>query len=79
MDIGHEEGGSAYANAGMSLRSPPAYSRASPPKKNQSLHTVLLCALIALQRRRCGFDPWLQKSDPTCLEATKPMTTKGLA
>ena len=41
---GHEEGGSAYAKAGSSLRSPPGYSRASTPK-NQSLSTLLLCAL----------------------------------
>ena len=47
LDKGHEEGGSAYANAGSSLRSPPGYSRASPPQKNQSLPTVLLCALTS--------------------------------
>src|SRR5574341_120521 len=47
LDKGHEEGGSAYANAGSSLRSPPGYSRASPPQKNQSLLTVLLCALTS--------------------------------
>ena len=35
---GHEEGGSAYAKVGSSLRSPPGYSRASTPK-NQSLPT----------------------------------------
>ena len=29
---GHEEGGSAYAKAGSSLRSPPGNSRASTPK-----------------------------------------------
>ena len=29
---GHEEGGSAYAKAGLSLRSPPGNSRASTPK-----------------------------------------------
>src|SRR5574340_366175 len=29
LDKGHEEGGSAYANAGSSLRSPPGCSRAS--------------------------------------------------
>ena len=44
-DKGHEEGGSAYAKAGSSLRSPPGYSRASTPK-NQSLPTLLLYALI---------------------------------
>ena len=32
-DKGHEEGGSAYAKAGLSLRSPPGYSRASTPQK----------------------------------------------
>src|SRR5574337_1090235 len=42
LDKGHEEGGSAYANAGSGLRSPPGFSRASPPQKNRSLPTVLL-------------------------------------
>ena len=37
-DKGHEEGGSAYAKAGSSLRSPPGNSRASTPQ-NQSLPT----------------------------------------
>ena len=45
-DKGHAEGGSAYAKAGSSLRSPPGYSRASTPK-NQSLPTLLLCALTS--------------------------------
>ena len=45
-DKGHEEGGSAYAKAGSSLGSPPGYSRASSPK-NQSLPTLLLCALTS--------------------------------
>ena len=31
-DKGHEEGGSAYAKVGLSLRSPPGNSRASTPK-----------------------------------------------
>src|SRR5574337_1247572 len=47
LDKGHEEGGSAYANVGSSLRSPPGCSRASPPQKNRSLPTVLLCALTS--------------------------------
>ena len=46
-DKGHEEGGSAYAKAGSSLRSPPRYSRASTTQKNQSLPTLLLCALTS--------------------------------
>src|SRR5574337_1031944 len=46
-DKGHEEGGSAYANAGSSLRNPPGYSRAFPPQKYRSLPTVLLCALTS--------------------------------
>ena len=37
-DKGHEEGGSACAKAGSSLRSPPGNSRASTPQ-NQSLPT----------------------------------------
>ena len=45
-DKGHEEGGSAYAKAGSSLGSPPGYSRASTPK-NQSLPTLLLCAVTS--------------------------------
>src|SRR5574341_1038753 len=47
LDKGHEEGGSAYANAGSSLRSPLGCSRASPPQKTRSLPTVLLCALTS--------------------------------
>src|SRR5574337_928698 len=47
LDKGHEEGGSAYANAESSLSSPPGYSRASPKQKNQSLPTVLLCSLTS--------------------------------
>ena len=35
---GHEEGGSAYAKAGSSLRSPPGNSRASTPK-------IIVCLL----------------------------------
>ena len=46
-DKGHEEGGSTYAKVGSSLRSPPGYSRASPPQNNQSLPTLLLCALTS--------------------------------
>ena len=46
-DKGHEEGGSAYAKAGSSLGSAPGYSRASTPQKNQSLPTLLLCALTS--------------------------------
>jgi len=41
---GHEEGGLAYAKAGSSLRSLPGNSRAIYPQ-NQSLPTLLLCAL----------------------------------
>ena len=57
LDKGHEEGGSAYANAGSSLRSPPGYSRASPPQKNQSLPTVLLCALTSVFTGGCPPPP----------------------
>src|SRR5574337_819345 len=47
LDKGHEEGGSAYANAGSSLRSPPGFFGAFLPQKNRSLPTVLLCALTS--------------------------------
>ena len=39
---GHEEGGSAYAKAGSSLRSPPGNSQASTPKPESAY--FLLCA-----------------------------------
>ena len=42
-DKGHEEGGSACAKAGSSLRSPPGNSRASTPPKPESAY-FLLCA-----------------------------------
>ena len=51
LDKGHEEGGSAYANAGSSLRSPPGYSRASPPPKKTGvclLYCFVLSPLISL-------------------------------
>ena len=41
---GHEEGGSAYAKAGSSLRSTP-WKFSSIYPQNQSLPTLLLCAL----------------------------------
>ena len=40
---GHEEGGSTYAKAGLSLRSPPGNSQASTPKPESAY--FLLCAL----------------------------------
>ena len=43
-DKGHEEGGSAYAKAGSSLRSAPGYSRASTPKKPESAYFIALCS-----------------------------------
>ena len=43
-DKGYEEGGSAYAKAGSSLRSPPGYSRASTPKKPESAYFIALCS-----------------------------------
>ena len=43
---GHEEGGLAYTKVGSGLRSPPGYSPVSTPK-NQSLPTLLLCALTS--------------------------------
>ena len=58
-DKGHEEGGSAYAKAGSSLRSPPGYSRAFPPQKNQSLPTLLLCALTSDFTGGCPLPPSL--------------------
>ena len=41
---GHEEGGSAYAKAGLSLRSPPGNSRASTPKTRVCL---LYCFVLS--------------------------------
>ena len=56
-DKGHEEGGSAYAKACSSLRSPPGYSRAFSPQKNQSLPTLLLCALTSDFTGGCPLPP----------------------
>ena len=47
-DKGHEEGGSAYAKAGSSLRSPPGYSRASTPQKPESAYFIALCSHLWL-------------------------------
>ena len=47
-DRGYEEGGSAYAKAGSSLRSPPGYSRASTPKKPESAYFIALCSHLTL-------------------------------
>ena len=44
-DKGHEEGGSAYAKAGSSLRSPPGYSRASTPQKTRVC--LLYCFVLS--------------------------------
>ena len=44
-DKGHEEGGSAYAKAGSSLRSPPGYSQASTPKKTRVC--LLYCFVLS--------------------------------
>ena len=41
---GHEEGGSAYAKAGSSLRSAPRYSRAPTPQKPESAYFTALCS-----------------------------------
>ena len=43
-DKGHEEGGSAYTKAGLSLGSAPGYSRASTPKKPESAYFIALCS-----------------------------------
>ena len=47
---GHEEGGSAYAKAGSSFRSPPGNSRAYTPKKTGVclLYCFVLSPLISL-------------------------------
>ena len=43
-DKGHEEGGSAYAQAGSSLGSAPGCSRASTPQKPESAYFIALCS-----------------------------------
>ena len=52
---GHEEGGSAYAKAGSSLRSPPGNSRASAPKPKSAY--FLLCALTYTSDFKRGCPP----------------------
>ena len=50
LDKGHEEGGSAYANAGSSLRIHPDILEHLPPKKNRVclLYCFVLSPLISL-------------------------------
>ena len=50
LDKGHEEGGSAYANAGSSLRSPPDVLEHLPPKKTGVclLYCFVLSPVISL-------------------------------
>ena len=43
-DKGHEEGGLAYAKAGLSLRSPPDILEHLPPKKPESAYLMALCS-----------------------------------
>ena len=43
-DKGHEEGGSAYAKAGSALWSPPGYSLASTPQKQECASFIALCS-----------------------------------
>ena len=50
---GHEEGDSAHAKAGLSLRSPPGYSRASTPQTRVCL--LYCCVLSPLTLR--GLSP----------------------
>ena len=52
---GHEEGGSAYAKAGSSLRSPPGNSRAPTPKP-ESAYVTALCSHLHLWLYR-GLSP----------------------
>ena len=59
-DKGHEEGGSAYAKVGSSLRSPLDILEHLPPK-NQSLPTLLLCALTSDFTGGCPPPPLLEK------------------
>ena len=47
-DKGHEEGGSAYSKAGLSLGSLPRYSRASSPQKTESAYFIALCSHLWL-------------------------------
>ena len=54
-DKGHEEGGSAYAKAGSSLRCPPGNSRASTPKTRVCLLSAL-CSHLHLWLYR-GLSP----------------------
>ena len=55
LDKGHEEGGSAYGNAGSSLRSPPGCSRASPPQKITFAHLICWSYIILWYRASITF------------------------
>ena len=55
-DKGHEEGGSAYAKAGSSLRGPPGYSRAFSPKKPESAYFIAYAKAGSSLRYSTVFD-----------------------
>src|SRR5574337_955604 len=79
LDKGHEEGGSAYANAGSSFRSPPGYSRASPAQKNQSLllYCFVLSPLISLEHPdRAELERRIQGRLPAGWQTRVPVFTK---
>ena len=71
---GHEEGGSAYAKAGSSFRSPPGNSRASTPKTRVCLLSALCfhlhlwlyggCPPLPLSEKRISLQ--LQLTIPGC-------------
>ena len=60
-DKGHEEGGSAYAKAGSSLRSPPGNSRASTPKTRVCLLSALCSHLHLWLYGGCPPPPLCEK------------------
>ena len=58
---GHEKGGSAYAKAGSSLRSPPGNSRASTPKTRVCLLYCFVLSPTPLTTGSCPLPPLSEK------------------
>ena len=78
---GHEEGGSAYAKAGSSLRGPPGNSRASTPKTRVCLLYCVMLSTYSSDINR-GLSPhhlFLEKVNLELLDNKSPGYNKSVS
>ena len=80
-DKGHEEGGLAYAKAGLSLKGPPENSRASTPKTRVCmLYCVMLSTYSSdINRRLSPHHLFLEKVNLELLDNKSPGHNKSLS